>query len=309
MAYVPLSGYLTQLITQTGQVASDYYIKFYLANTTTPLSMATDQGAGTLLVKAKFNNNGMPISNPLDNSTEFIPHLNQAYRLVVYTSEAEADANDTASSYVNIPEIYPLLSASNIGTDSDQIPLNSNLGTASLVNTGTGAGNVPLNSNLGTASLVNTGTAAGEAPLNSNLGTASLVNTGLLTGNVPTADQLSMVGETVNYTGANLNPNVFGGADGVIQIGTRRNATNLRVCLTHGVQDVSAGISVGTGDFVIRDESFSTVDTITSTNISIVRSALGTVYLNCEVSGGLIANEIYTLNSVSVDSTIEVVNT
>jgi hypothetical protein len=59
---------------------------------------------------------------------------------------------------------------------------------------------------LGTASLVDTGTAAGEVPLNSNLGTASLVSTGLLTGNVPTADQLSMVGETVNYTGANFQP-------------------------------------------------------------------------------------------------------
>lgn len=127
MAYAPLTGYLTQLITQSGQVASDYYIKFYIANTTTPLSMATDQTGGTLLAKAKFNNNGIPISNPLDNSTEFIPHLNQSYRLVVYLNAADADANNTAESYVNIPEIYPLLSESNVGTGADQIPLNRDL--------------------------------------------------------------------------------------------------------------------------------------------------------------------------------------
>mgnify|MGYP003634981708 CR=1 FL=1 len=205
MAYVPLSGYLTQLITQTGQVASDYYIKFYIANTTTPLSMATNRGASTLLVKAKFNNNGMPITNPLDNSTEFIPHLNQAYRLVVYRNEADADADNTADSYVNIPEIYALLSASNIGAAADQIPQNGDFGTAARVDTGTGANDVPLNSDLGSASLV---------------------DTGLLTGNVPTANQLSMVGQTVNYTGANYQPANFDGLNAV-RIMENNSAVNI----------------------------------------------------------------------------------
>ena len=58
----------------------------------------------------------------------------------------------------------------------------------------------------GTASLVDTGTGASNVPLNSDLGSSSLVDTGLLTGNVPTANQLSMVGQTVNYTGANYQP-------------------------------------------------------------------------------------------------------
>ncbi len=53
MAYNPISGFTLQLITQTGQVASDYYLKFYEANTTTPLSMATDSTGGTLLVKSQ----------------------------------------------------------------------------------------------------------------------------------------------------------------------------------------------------------------------------------------------------------------
>lgn len=102
MSYAPISGYTLQTITQGGEVASGYYLKFYEANTTTPLSMATDAAGGTLLVKAKLNDNGMPISNPLDNSTVFIPHLPSQYRMVIYTTEADADANNTASAFVNI---------------------------------------------------------------------------------------------------------------------------------------------------------------------------------------------------------------
>lgn len=102
MPYMPVAGYALQTMTQAGEVASGYYLKFYEANTTTPLSMATDSAGSTLLVKAKLNDNGMPISNPLDNTTVFIPFVNQAYRLVIYTSEADADANNTASAFVNI---------------------------------------------------------------------------------------------------------------------------------------------------------------------------------------------------------------
>lgn len=108
MSYNPISGYTIQTIKSNGQVASDYYLKFYEANTTTPLSMATDSSGGTLLVKAKLNDNGMPISNPLDDSTVFIPHLNARYRLVIYLNETDADADDTASAFVNIPDASPV---------------------------------------------------------------------------------------------------------------------------------------------------------------------------------------------------------
>lgn len=108
MAFNPISGYTLQTIKQNGQVASDYYLKFYEANTTTPINMATDASGAIQLAKAKFNDNGMPISNPLDNSTVFIPHLEQAYRLVVYRNETDADNDDTASAYVNIPNLLPL---------------------------------------------------------------------------------------------------------------------------------------------------------------------------------------------------------
>lgn len=105
MSYMPVAGYALQTMTQQGEVASGYYLKFYEANTTTAISMSTDAVGTTLLAKAKLNDNGMPISNPLDNTTVFIPFVNQDYRLVIYTNEADADANNTGAAFVNIPSV------------------------------------------------------------------------------------------------------------------------------------------------------------------------------------------------------------
>ena len=99
--------------------------------------MATDSTGGTLLVKAKLSDSGFPISNPLDNSTVFIPHMNANYRLVVYLNETDADANDTASAYVNIPNVSTLVGASAIGT-------------VAALDTGTAPGEVPTNGDLTT---------------------------------------------------------------------------------------------------------------------------------------------------------------
>jgi len=70
--------------------------------------MATDSSGATLLVKCKLSSAGFPISNPLDNSTVFIPHVNANYRLVIYPTEADANANNTASALVNIPDVEPM---------------------------------------------------------------------------------------------------------------------------------------------------------------------------------------------------------
>lgn len=152
MAYNPISGFTLQIVTQAGEVASDYYLKFYEANTTTPLSMATDSAGGTLLVKAKLSDSGFPISNPLDNSTVFIPHMNANYRMVVYTSEADADANNTAAAYVNIPFVSTLVGASAVGT-------------AAYLDTGTEAGELPTNGDLPTFG----GSASSDVPTNADL--------------------------------------------------------------------------------------------------------------------------------------------
>lgn len=53
-------------------------------------------------------------------------------------------------------------------------------------------------------------------------GTAATADTGLLTGNVPTAEDLNMVGQTINYTGANYQPATVWGV-GVVR--TMKNAS------------------------------------------------------------------------------------
>jgi hypothetical protein len=108
MSYRPISATAMQYQNDNDKNAVDYWLKFYIANDTTPIPMATNDTGAPLLDKCKLNDEGYPISNKLENSSIFIPHIDQAFRFVLYRSEAEADANDTASAAVNIPEVYPI---------------------------------------------------------------------------------------------------------------------------------------------------------------------------------------------------------
>jgi len=358
MAYNPISGFTLQVITSTGQVASDYYLKFYEANTTTPLSMATDSSGTTLLTKAKIGDKGMPVSNPLDNSTVFIPHVNASYRLVIYTSEADADANNTAEAYVNVPFVSTLLGASGVGTaayldtgtaagevptnadlgtaayldtgtGADQVPTNgdlptfgtaaqadtgtapsevprnSDLGTAAQANTGTAPSEVPRNSDLGTAAQANTGTAPSEVPRNSDLGTAATKNTGTATGQIPTADQLSMVGETVNYTGANLNPNVFGGGSVGVVTGGYANSAKIAVFTANIMSNTPPASITVVGTFSV----YTAADVLIASGVTPI---LGNIESNRVVPfvvfglTGMIAKENLTLRSDTTSSKITV---
>ena len=112
MAYNPVAGIVPQYQDEKRKPFRDGWLKFYIANTTTPLSMATNETGADLLVKCKLSDAGFPITNPLDNDSVFIPHVNQAYRQVIYTSEADADANNTAAALVNVAEVLPLATLS-----------------------------------------------------------------------------------------------------------------------------------------------------------------------------------------------------
>ena len=105
MSYNPISGTVPQYSTANNELASGYYLKFYSESTTTPLSMATGANGSTLLAKCKLNPSGSPISNPADNTTVFIPHMNANYRIVLYKNEADADANTTGNAEWNIDGI------------------------------------------------------------------------------------------------------------------------------------------------------------------------------------------------------------
>lgn len=102
MAWLPISGTIPQYSTINNALAADYYLKFYESGTTTPINMATDSTGGTLLAKCALSDQGYPITNPLDDSTRFIPHIDQDYRIVLFKSEADADANDTSNADFNI---------------------------------------------------------------------------------------------------------------------------------------------------------------------------------------------------------------
>lgn len=118
MTWVPVSGTLPQYSTSSNELANDYYLKFYESGTTTPINMATDSTGGTLLAKCALSAEGYPITNPLDDSTRFIPHIDQNYRIVLYVNETDADNNTTANAAFNIdgmiPQIAPSADASDV---------------------------------------------------------------------------------------------------------------------------------------------------------------------------------------------------
>lgn len=98
MSYSPITGSALQYM-QDSVSALDHFIKFYASGTTSPISMATDSTGGTLLVKAQFNAQGYAING---SGAEFIPHIDQKYKIVFYPDAATADANDFSSAVFEI---------------------------------------------------------------------------------------------------------------------------------------------------------------------------------------------------------------
>lgn len=78
----------------SGSPASGYYLKGYLAGTTTALSMAIDSTGATTLAKCQINSAGYPING---SSAVFIPHFDRDYKLALYTNSTDADANTTGN--------------------------------------------------------------------------------------------------------------------------------------------------------------------------------------------------------------------
>jgi hypothetical protein len=95
MAFTPVSNIVPQFSKNaSGASASGYYLKFYADGTTTPISMATDSAGGTLLAKCELDSLGYPTT---DGTNIFIPHIDQAYKLALYTNATDADNNTLAS--------------------------------------------------------------------------------------------------------------------------------------------------------------------------------------------------------------------
>lgn len=108
MPWLPITRTPIQYEKTDGNPANGYYLKFYLGGTTTPTVIATDSTGATQIAKCKLNEMGFPISNPSDETSIFIPHVNSSFssfRYVIYLSAADADANNFASAIVNLPAV------------------------------------------------------------------------------------------------------------------------------------------------------------------------------------------------------------
>lgn len=108
MAWLPIARTPIQYEKTDGNPANGYYLKFYLAGTTTPTAMATDTTGATQLAKCKLNERGFPISNASDETSIFIPHVNSAFsafKYVIYQNSSDADANNFAAAIVNLNSV------------------------------------------------------------------------------------------------------------------------------------------------------------------------------------------------------------
>jgi hypothetical protein len=109
------------------------------------------------------------------------------------------------------------------------------------------------------------------------------------------------------YTGANLNPNVFGGMAGFkAATGYARSATTLRVDLDHSVEGVAQSLIKGVGDFNVTDTFFNILFVVTPANITVATKNQKLMTINVSGVSGLVADRPYFLTSVSIDSTLEV---
>lgn len=93
MAWQPVAGLVPQYQKSNGDLASGFYLKFFASGTSTAINMATDNTGGTELAKCQINSSGYPITAA---SAIFIPHIDQTYKLSLFPTEADADANTNA---------------------------------------------------------------------------------------------------------------------------------------------------------------------------------------------------------------------
>lgn len=123
MSWTPISNTPPQY-EENGIAASGYYIKFYVAGTTTPTAMATDFTGGTLLDKCQLNSKGYPVNG---SSAVFLPHIDKKYKIALFRNEADADSNNLANAAWEVDNLFPFFTDANTGTGFDQIPLNTDI--------------------------------------------------------------------------------------------------------------------------------------------------------------------------------------
>lgn len=92
MAWLPIQGIVPQ-VTESGNQANGYVLKFYEAGTTTPLAVATDNTGATTATNFPLDSEGYTTLS----TVRVIPHVDQSYKEVLYLNQADADADATGS--------------------------------------------------------------------------------------------------------------------------------------------------------------------------------------------------------------------
>lgn len=232
---------------------------------------------------------GTPLTNPFfanaDGFAQFFTIAGE-YRITA-TNSGTGQANTWR--YVRMGDA----GSRDIGTAPAQVPTNNDLpafGTAAEANIGTNPTEVPTNNDLGTAAQADVQTSPSDATAGAVLN-----------------NETTHIGGQVNYTGANLNPNVFGAngalktiADGygataslaIFFLNTSRQglASSISVTSTFSILDVVAGSIIASG-------KTPTLDSDTSNKIVRVR---------IDGLSGLVTGRRYLLLSDSASSEITV---
>ena len=126
MTWLPISQTPTQYMDSNGDPYSGAVLKFYQDGTSTGISLATDNTGGTQATSVALNSLGFPEIS----SAVIIPHTEESYKIVLYPTQAAADANSGA-----IWTVDAITPAINTGTNTDTlVKVSSNDTTAGYLN-------------------------------------------------------------------------------------------------------------------------------------------------------------------------------
>lgn len=92
MTWTPIANTVPQYEDSNGDPYSGAVLKAYASGTTTPITMATSSSGVTTVGSIALNALGFPSVS----GSVVIPHIDQAYKLALYPTQAAADANSGA---------------------------------------------------------------------------------------------------------------------------------------------------------------------------------------------------------------------
>ena len=126
MTWSPISG-ANVPYTEAGNQAAGYVLKFYAVGTTTPLTVASTSAGTPTTTDFLLDSEGYLTLS----SARVIPHVETAYKLIMYLNQTDADADDTGSAVWTIDNITLAGSIAGLGATIAQYASNGDFFTDS----------------------------------------------------------------------------------------------------------------------------------------------------------------------------------